>query len=166
MARPPLILALGNPILTDDRVGLEVGRQLHARLAPGTADFVEASVGGHELLHIVEGYDRVVLVDAVEAGHLEPGAVREIPLAALERSYAPITPHNAGLLDCLKLGRALGMHMPDELAVFAIGVEEARTLSEQMTPRVAAAVPAIVDHVYAQLFGPGGRWATPAPANP
>jgi hydrogenase maturation protease len=159
MTRPPLILALGNSILTDDRVGLEVGRLLHERLAPGVADFVEASVGGHELLHILEGYDRVVLVDAVEAGHLEPGVVQEIPLASLERSYAPITPHNAGLLDCLKVGRALGMHMPDELAVFAIGVEEARTLSEQMTPRVAAAVPAIVETIFAAIFGEHGRWS-------
>ena len=159
MARPPLILALGNPILTDDRVGLEVGQRLHARLPAGTADFVEASVGGHELLHLLEGYDRVVIVDAVEAGTFAPGEVREIPLASLERTYAPITPHNAGLLDCLKVGRALGMHMPTDLVVFAIGVEEARTLSEQMTPRVAAAVPAIVDHVFARLFGPGGRWA-------
>ena len=159
MARPPLILALGNPILTDDRVGLEVGRLLHARLAPGTADFEEASVGGHELLHILDGYDRVVIVDALEAGHLEPGEVRELPLESLERNYAPITPHNAGLLDCLKVGRALGMHMPADLVVFAIGVQEARTLSEQMTPRVAAAVPAIVDHVFERLFGAGGRWA-------
>ena len=159
MARPPLILALGNPILTDDRVGLEVGQRLHARLAPGTADLEEASVGGHELLHILDGYDRVVIVDAVEAGNLEPGEVRELPLESLERNYAPITPHNAGLLDCLKVGRALGMHMPADLVVFAIGVEEARTLSEQMTPRVAAAVPAIVDHVFARLFGAGGRWA-------
>ena len=161
MPRLPLILALGNPILTDDRVGLEVGRRLHARLAAGTADFEEASVGGHELLHLLEGYDRVVIVDAVEAGHLPPGEVREIPLESLARNYAPITPHNAGLLDCLKVGRALGMHMPEDLVVFAIGVEEARTLSEQMTPRVAAAVPAIVDHVFGRLFGAGGQWATP-----
>jgi hydrogenase maturation protease len=161
MPRPPLILALGNPILTDDRVGLEVGRLLHARLAAGTADFEEASVGGHELLHVLEGYDRVVIVDAVEAGHLEPGEVREIPLHSLERSYAPITPHNAGLRDCLKVGRALDMHMPADLVIFAIGVLEARTLSEEMTPRVAAAVPAIVEHVHARLFGAGGRWAPP-----
>ena len=161
MRRLPLILALGNPILTDDRVGLEVGRQLHARLPAGTTELEEASVGGHELLHILEGRDRVVIVDAVEAGHLEPGEVREVELASLERTYAPITPHNAGLLDCLKVGRALGMHMPADLVVFAIGVEEARTLSEQMTPRVAAAVPAIVDHVFERLFGPGGRWAVP-----
>jgi hydrogenase maturation protease len=159
MARLPLILALGNPILTDDRVGLEVGQRLHARLAPGAADLEEASVGGHELLHILEGYDRVVIVDAVEAGHLQPGEVRELPLESLERNYAPITPHNAGLLDCLKVGRALGMHMPEDLVVFAIGVEEARTLSEQMTPKVAAAVPAIVEHVFERLFGAGGRWA-------
>jgi hydrogenase maturation protease len=159
MPRPPLILALGNPILADDRVGLEVGRLLHARVGAGTADFEEASVGGHELLHVLEGYDRVVIVDAVEAGQLAPGEVREIPVKSLERNYAPITPHNAGLLDCLKVGRALGMHMPAELAVFAIGVLEARTLSEQMTPRVAAAVPTIVDHVFERLFGPRGRWA-------
>jgi len=101
----------------------------------------------------------VVIVDAVEAGTFAPGEVREIQLESLERSYAPITPHNAGLLDCLKVGRALGMHMPAEVAVFAIGVAEARTLSEEMTPRVAAAVPVIVEHVFALIFGPQGRWA-------
>ena len=74
--RPPvLILGLGNPILTDDRVGHEVARALHARRPAGSAALVEACAGGMELLHVLEGWQRVLVIDAVEPGRLAPGEV-------------------------------------------------------------------------------------------
>ena len=154
----PLILGLGNPILRDDRAGLEIVRALHARLPEGAADVCEASVGGIELLHLLDGHDRVLIVDSLEPGHLTPGEVREIPLGQLAQQYTPISPHNAGLLHCLELGRVCGMHMPNEVHVFAIGVCDPYTFSESCTDVVQAALPGIVDHIYEQVFCPHGYW--------
>ncbi len=157
----PLILGMGNPILTDDRVGLEVARALHERLPEGTAEFVEAYLGGVELLNILEGWERVVIIDAVEPGRQEPGELKEIPLEDLASQYAPITPHNAGLVHCLGMGRACGMEMPEDLVVFTIGVLESFVFSESCTEEVAKSIPGNVERIHERLFGPEGRWRLP-----
>lgn len=147
-----LILGLGNPILSDDRVGHLVARELFLRLPAGAASLREACVGGVELLHELEGYRRVVIVDSLEPGRLPPGEVREVPLAELGSSCVPLTLHNAGLATCLELGRRMEMPMPEEVRVFAIGVCDPYTFSEQCTPAVAAAIPRAVEFIWRALF--------------
>jgi hydrogenase maturation protease len=143
-----LILGLGNCVLGDDRVGLEVARLVYERLPAGTASFSEASVGGIELLHVLEGYQRVVIVDALKPGRLAPGDVQEIPVSELQSCYSPMTPHNAGLFTALDFGRACGLCMPTEVRIFGIGVEDPFSFSEECTPTVADAIPNAVDVIY------------------
>jgi hydrogenase maturation protease len=154
----PLILGLGNPILTDDRVGLLVAEQLHARLPVGTAELRLAYVGGLELLHVLEGHHRVALIDSIEPGKAAPGELRRIALEDIASSYAPITPHNAGLVHCLGLGRACGLEMPEDLKIYAVGVCDPYTFSERCTEAVAEAVPRVVEALWSELFGPAGAW--------
>ncbi|HOX42109.1 MAG TPA: hydrogenase maturation protease [Myxococcota bacterium] len=159
-ARPdvPLVLGLGNPILTDDRVGLLVAERLHARLPEGAAALQLVHVGGLELLHVLEGYRRVVLIDSIEPGKAAPGELRRIALEDIASTYAPITPHNAGLAHCLGLGRACGLEMPEDLRIYAVGVCDPYTFSETCSQAVEAAVPRVVETVWRELFGPGGAW--------
>jgi hydrogenase maturation protease len=159
---PPLILGLGNPILSDDRVGLEVARSLHAQLPDGSALLCEASVGGMELLHVLEGHRRVVLIDAFEPGRLEPGAVAELGLEELEASYTPLSPHTAGLRSCLEFGRLCGLEMPAEVRVFVVGTCEVRTFSERCTPSVEAAIPRVVEEIRRRAFAPAAAGASRA----
>lgn len=158
-SRVPLIVGLGNPILSDDRVGLEVARALFARLPPGAAELREASVGGIELLPLLEGRRRVLLVDAVEPGRLAPGEVVEIAPVELERRYPPMSPHNAGFAHCVAFARACGLEMPDDVRIFGIGVRDPYTLGERCSPEVERAVPRIAALLEERLFGPQGSWA-------
>ncbi len=157
----PLLLGLGNPILTDDRVGLLVAERLHARLPPESADLRLVHVGGIELLHVLEGHRRVALIDSIEPGKASPGELRRIALDEIATHYAPLTPHNAGLAHCLGLGRACGLEMPEDLRVYAIGVCDPYTFSEDCTEAVERAIPGIVETLWAELFGPGGAWILP-----
>ncbi len=154
IVRPPvpLILGLGNPILSDDRVGLEVARALLARLPAGSAELVEAAVGGMELLHLLEGWRRVVVVDALHPGRLAPGEVAELSLDELEPTHTALSPHTAGLLQCLEFGRRCGLAMPEQVRVFAIGVRDPLTFGEACTPEVAEAIPRIVEFIARRAF--------------
>lgn len=154
----PLILGLGNPILRDDGVGLAVARALFDSLPAGTAFLKEAGVGGIELLHVLEGWERVLIVDSLEPGKIRPGEVVEIRHEDLEQKYTPLSPHNAGLMHCLKLGRACGMAMPEEVKVFAIGVSDPYSFSERCTDEVEAAIPGIVRFIEDRVFGAQGCW--------
>jgi len=159
-ADKPLILGLGNPILTDDRVGLEVARQLHAELGAERAALEEASVGGIELLHVLEGWRRVVLIDSyidpIDPTALPPGEIRELGLDELETTSMALSPHTAGLTHCLEFGRACGLVMPEVVRVFVIGVGDPYTFGERCTPVVQAAIPKAVALIAERVFGPDG----------
>ena len=145
-----LYLGLGNPVLSDDRVGHEVAAALHRR-GPEGAGLELACVGGLELLHLLEGWRRVVIVDAFEPGQLPPGEVAELDLEELTHRPGAITPHTASLKHCLELGNLCGLAMPEEVRVFVIGVRETRRFGERCTPEVEAAIPAAVDAIEREL---------------
>ena len=55
-----LVLGLGNPILSDDGVGIHVVREVAARSLPNWVTCTEASVGGLRLLEVLAGYERAI----------------------------------------------------------------------------------------------------------
>ena len=70
-----LVVGLGNPILTDEGVGICVVEELanHAKLPD--VDLAEACVGGLRLLDTLAGYERVILVDAIQTRGGTPGEI-------------------------------------------------------------------------------------------
>ena len=78
-----LIIGLGNPLVTDDSVGLRVAAELRSQLA-GRPDVAvtEDYWGGLRLMEQMVGYDRVIVIDAICSGtaagtihHLTPGGM-------------------------------------------------------------------------------------------
>ncbi len=147
-----LIFGLGNPIMRDDAVGLIVAREVHRRVGSDGIDLVEASVAGLGVLDIIAGYDKVVVIDAIQtrAGRvgdvylLQPDDVISTPRLA--------SPHDVDFGLALQLGRHLEQEMPEEVKIYAIEVADPRTFSEELTPEVAARVPAIVQRIIESEF--------------
>jgi len=169
-----LVLGLGNPILTDDGVGIHVTRAVASRLASqyGPLDgirFAEASVGGLRLLEVLTGYDRVILVDAIQTPdglpgdicQLSPGKSRAVGGGDLQSSlyrncsgtlHAGST-HDLSFQGALAWGRQSGMSLPDDEAILIVAIEaqDVLTFGETCTPKVAVAVPRAVDLVLGML---------------
>ena len=149
-----LVLGLGNPILTDDGVGIHVVRAV-ARQCPRhlAATFAEASVGGLRLLDTLKGYDRVILVDAIQTRDGLPGSVYRLGLGDLKTPLHSGSSHDLSLPEALALGRRLGMRLPsdDDLTILAIEVEDVLTLGEVCTPSVLRAFPRAVEATLAEL---------------
>lgn len=150
-----LVLGLGNDVLTDDAIGLQVVRQLRGQLAgdPGI-DFCETTEMGLALLDQITGYRAVVIVDSVQTGQGAPGFVHEVDGASLA-SLSGGTPHFLGVGETLALGRQLDLPMPKVVKVFAIEVADPYTLSTEMTPALRAALPRITE----QIANEAGRMA-------
>src|SRR4051794_24494827 len=80
------IIGVGNPVLSDDGVGLQVARELRRRLS-GRPDVtvLERCAGGLRLMESMAGYGRAVLIDAMESG-AAAGSIHELDEAALPLS--------------------------------------------------------------------------------
>jgi hydrogenase maturation protease len=150
-----LVLGLGNPILTDDGVGIHVARAAAARCTRDDVAFTEASVGGLRLLEIIADYDRLIMVDAIQTRGGKPGDVYRLGVDDLRTSLHVGSTHDLSLHGALNFGRNLGMALPDNqaIAIIAVEVADVLTFGEKCTPAVAAAIPLAVDRVLDELEG-------------
>ena len=148
-----LILGLGNPILTDDGIGIHVVRALGTGSLPPSVNCAEASVGGLRLLSLIAGYERVILVDAIQVPQGRPGDIYRLHPNELRTSRHVGSAHDLSLPGALNLGRSLGMDLPEDedIIILAIQAEDVLTLGEETTPAVRAAIPQALDAITEEL---------------
>jgi hydrogenase maturation protease len=146
-----LVLGVGNPILSDDGVGIHVARELKKRSIPG-ADVEELAASGLELLDVVRGYDKVVIIDAIQTTKGKPGELYILEEKDFEKSIHGSSPHGINIATALALGRKLVPNeMPKEVVFFAVEAEDLVNVSERLTPKVADALPRITERVRKEL---------------
>jgi hydrogenase maturation protease len=142
-----LVLGLGNDVLTDDAIGLEVARQLRRDLADcPNVDVRETTEMGLALLDHLAGYAAAIIVDAIQTGRQAPGSVHELEPSSLSQ-LAGRTPHFLGVGETLALGRQLGHPMPETVRIFAIEAQDPFTLGTSLSPALQAALPGVVQRV-------------------
>jgi hydrogenase maturation protease len=148
-----LILGLGNTILCDDGVGIHVAEELESRLTEPEITVLETSLSGLSLLDILVGYDKAIIVDAIQTVGGKPGAIYRLDPDALQVSRHAASPHDVNLATALELGKKLGLALPREIVIFAIEVADVTTFSEECTPELKKAIPVCVKMVIQELKG-------------
>lgn len=137
-ARPITVLGVGNPIMADDGIGLELLALLQPR-NEALVEYVDGATGGMELLPVVQDAGRLLILDAITG--TVPGTVLTLTGDQLPRMLAAkLSPHQVGLLDVLSAARLLGTE-PDLLEVVGV-VPEVVDLRLGVSASVAAALPA------------------------
>jgi hydrogenase maturation protease len=158
-----LLVGMGNPILSDDAIGVRLARELKPHLA-GCADLDivdECSVGGLNLLDVISGYDRVVVIDSVRTVDGVPGTWHQFTAEALRDTLHLRNVHDVNFATAIEFGRRLGLPLPDwrRIHVFAVEIQDDFTFSERMTPGLERALHAcaiaILARVRALLDGEG-----------
>ena len=147
------VIGLGNPLLTDDGVGLEL---LEALRADGwvDVDLVDGGTWGLSLLPTLADADRVLVLDAVRSGNV-PGTVVRGSNDDIPRLYRyPLSPHQIDLSEVLAAAEMSG-GLPEHVEV--IGVEPASTDGPcvELTKAVAASVPRALAEARRVLHGWG-----------
>jgi len=140
-----LILGLGNAILGDDAVGLRVARALAERLGPtGDLRIGEEERGGLALVEQLTGYDRVLLIDAIQTGS-RPGTLHHLSVGSVP-TQRTATAHGINLRMALEVGRRSGTRLPPDSAIAILGIEAADvlTFSEDLSPDVEHAIASAV----------------------
>jgi len=146
-----LILGLGNPICADDGVGIRIVEAVESQIHRSDADVAETSAAGLGLLDLVSGYERLIVVDAIQTRGGRPGDIYRLGLQDLPAPMHCSTMHDVDLLTALELGRRLDMIVPHEVVVFAVEVSDVTTFHEGCTPEVERAIPLAADLVIREL---------------
>lgn len=135
---PVVVLGVGNTVMGDDAIGIELLERVQAAFGDDPrVDYVNGHTGGMELLPVVQDARYLLILDAV-AGQV-PGAVVRIEGDQVPRLMAgKISPHQVGLLDILSAARLLGQE-PERVVVVGV-VPEFVDLTVGMTEAARAGV--------------------------
>lgn len=148
-----LVLGLGNPILSDDSVGLRVAEELEGGLDQPGVTFVATSTGGLGLLDLLSGYDKAIIIDAIQSVGGKVGQVYRLEPHELDTTWHAASPHDVNFATALELGKRLGLPLPGEIVIFAIEVADTSTFGEECTPEVKQAIPSCVEMIIQELDG-------------
>jgi len=148
-----LVLGIGNPILSDDGVGIEVAREVEKNLNDPQVTVSETSAAGLSLLDSMLGYDKIIIIDAIQTKEGKPGQIYRMKPEDFSSAKRLSSPHQINLVTALELGKMLNLAMPREITVFAIEAQDIATFSEKCTPEVEKAIPEVVKMVLENLVG-------------
>jgi hydrogenase maturation protease len=146
-----LILGMGNSLLSDDGVGLCVVAELKNRLSEPEITVMETGVAGLSLLDLLVGYERAIIVDAIQTVGGKAGQIYRLDPKAFDTALHTASAHGIDFTTALEFGKKLGLPLPREIAIFAIEASDVSTFSEECTPEVTQAIPICVEMVLQEL---------------
>lgn len=139
------IIGLGSP-QGDDQFGWRVLELLQQEAVPDSVELVVLDRPGTGLLPMLQGADKVLVVDAVDMSAV-PGHLIEVEAAQLLREpvFAGLSSHGIGLIDTLKLAQACEIKLaPIQLNLVQVGHLET---FEPLSNPVQLAAQKLVKHI-------------------
>ncbi len=146
MLKPLLILGIGNGFRKDDGLGPALLKQLQRSDLQGVELQVQSGEGS-SLMAAWQGYEQVVLVDAVCSGAL-PGTVFELEASeqVIPSRFFHYSTHAFSVAEAIEMAKALG-ELPQALTLF--GIEGADFGSGTgLSPIVTAALPELMLRIH------------------
>ena len=131
-----LIHGIGNEILTDDGIGPKLVRRLEGDLSGRGIDFETAFVGGLEVLEYIQGYSKVIFIDAIRTKNGIPGTVYNLLPEHFNTTIHLSSVHDVSFLTALGVGNKLGMVIPDDIHIIAVEIVEDRIFDENFSPEI------------------------------
>ncbi len=141
-----MVLGLGNPIYCDDAVGLHVVEELKKQIHDKDITIEGMELAGLDMLETLSGYDRVIIIDAIQTGG-KAGEIHRLAPESLKSTIHTGTPHDVNFATALELGERIGVKLPSKIEILAIEISSATTFGETLTPEVEKAVPEAVKEV-------------------
>ena len=150
-ASPVTVIAIGNPLLSDDGVGIRALEHLGSeRYAPINARLLDGGTFGPELLAQISSCRKLLFLDAIDVG-AAPGSLVRVELDGSPVAHSHKTSmHDLGIYELLDDLRLLG-EVPDEVVM--LGVQPAKIqLGTDLSCEVEAAVPALAEAATRQIL--------------
>lgn len=140
MRKDIVVLGLGNPLMADEGIGVEVLTNL-LRMAHEfpAVEFVDAGTAGLSILHKLSDRTKAIIIDCCLMG-TEPGTLAVFTpqdVSSVKR-LAHFSLHEVDILHVIELARKLGGY-PNEILIFGIeplAIETKTSLSTVLAERL------------------------------
>lgn len=142
-----LVVGLGNPILSDDGVGISVAQSLRGRI--GGLEVVTTPLAGLGLLDLVAGYERLFVIDAFIGKENAPGEV--VKLEGGDGALHLFTSHGLDFFEILRLGREMGYGIPEAVWVYGIAIREQVPFGEELSSELQERLASILETIIADI---------------
>ena len=149
-----LVLGVGNSILKDEGFGVHVVTQLEERREelgiPPEVDIIDGATLGLDLLYYIEGREKVIMIDIVNAGE-KPGTIFRFNSDDIKTKVTvnKVSMHQVTLFDVLTMAQVSG-RMPNEAII--IGVQPGEIdWGLELSPEVEAQVPRVIELVLKEI---------------
>lgn len=139
-----MVLALGNDIMGDDGAALAAAKVLRDEFG-SKVDVFEVASAGFMLLDLLEGYEKVIIIDTILSTH-RPGLIRELTVEELSCRLTS-SPHYAGLPEIIGLAKKLELNFPDEVRILVMEIEDPFLLRQGLSPIIEEKIPELTGKV-------------------
>ena len=137
-----IILGLGNPILSDDAVGIRIAHDLKEKIP--SLEVIEEGEVGIALLDQVIGYDKLVIIDSIRTGKGRAGELYKLELKDLKPTLDLSSSHGIDIATALEMGQRLGYRIPKHISIYAVEVKDNTAFVERCTEDVEERIPFIL----------------------
>ncbi len=153
--KKPLLLGVGNILLSDEGIGVRVIEKCEGEAALAHVDIFDGGTAGMELIDEIADRPLVVIVDAIRSKE-EPGTIRLFKDDEVPKFFSQkLSPHQLGLSDVLSALIMTGEY-PDRLFLFGV-VPESMEPNIGLTETVAAKVDEVAARVVALFAEMNGK---------
>lgn len=143
-----LVVGLGNLLLGDEGVGIHVIYELKKLKLPQNVELIDGGTAAFDLIPLLKNADKLIVLDAVQAGG-EPGTIYRFGPEAISQSSFRITSlHEITLQDVLSAAHLLNI----EPETVIIGIEPKRIeYGLELSAELKQAVPKVIALIQKEL---------------
>jgi hydrogenase maturation protease len=149
-SKKTIVLGIGNPILSDDGVGIRVAQEIKRKVPD--AEVRELSVSGLAILDEIEGYDRLIIIDSMKTGKNPPGTLSKLKMEDLKYAMHLSSYHSVNFPTAMSLGKKFYSNIPGQIEIYAIEIRENTVFGEKCTPEIENAIGNITEQIVREQF--------------
>lgn len=151
-----LIIGLGNPIVGDDAIGIEVTEwlQKNANLPLEVEIQPDVSLSGIALVELFRGYDQVIIVDSMHTKQFPPGTVKVLHPDQFLSAQHISDFHNLDFFTALTWAYQTFDDIPpkDKITIIGIEINYIQEFSDTLSPELQHQLDTIKNTVKSEVM--------------